>query len=247
MLVDKLKARDLMTRCVQTVRTDSSLTEALAIMDANEFGQLPVMEGTKPVALLREADLRRALLEHRQDRPVGELASSLPHMVSPETRLSAVLQALEQQDTVLAVSPRGRLRGIITYWDVLVLARPYLLVTEIELLLRQAVAGAYEGAFGPDWWEHVPEDTRQKAEEEHRHDDEEEPTATHMLGHTSFYTLIQTLKHAWPEIPPDKLDLLHKVRILRNRVAHHYRMTKAEQRELIVRCAAARDWLQPLL
>ncbi len=246
-VVDKLKARALMTRCVKTVRIDSSFDEALEIMSMEGFSQLPVMDGTKPVALLTEADLRRALLENRRDRPVGELASPLPTSLSPEARLSVVLQALEGHESILVISPRGRLRGIITYWDVLVLSRPYLFVTESELLLRQVVSKAFTKAYGPDWWDQVPDDIRRTAEEEHRHDDGEQATPEHMLGHTSFYQLIKCYQHVWPEIPAQWVDNLHQVRMLRNRVAHHYRIDTAEERELIRRCSELRDWLEAML
>lgn len=245
-VVDKLKARYLMTRCVQTVRTASTVDEAMQLMDSAGFSQVPVMEGSKPVALFTEGDLRRALLANRRDRTVGEAASPLPPSVRPEDRLSVVLQALEGQESILVISPRGRLRGIITYWDVLVLSRPYLLVTESELLLRQVVIRAYEVAYGPDWWGYIPEDARLSAEEEHRHD-QEEPTPEHMLGHTSFYQLIKSYQTVWPEIPPQWLDNMHKVRQLRNRVAHHYRIGSAEERELIRRCTELRDWLEAML
>lgn len=248
-LQNKMTAREIMTRRVQTVPARGSLTDALAIMDQERFSQLPVMQGEKAVALLTEADIRRAILAGRADLPVGELASPLPVLLRPSSRLSAVMAALQDQDTLLVVSSSGRLRGIITYWDALVLARPHLLVKEVELLLRRVVAAACEQRYGPDWWPKVPEDLRTPAENEHRNDDDKTatPSPEHMLGHTSFWALIEIFRWVRPEISEDRFQELHQVRQYRNYIAHYYRLTKAQVQELVRACTLAGDWLEQFL
>jgi CBS domain-containing protein len=239
----KLVARDLMTARVESVGAQSRLEEAIAIMDRAGYGQIPVMEGTKPVGLLREVDIRRALIQGRQDRPVVEIASSLPRLVSPDTRLSDLLAAIHEQESLLVVEGDGALAGIITYWDLVVLARPFLMVTEVELMLRQATAMAYQKRYGPHWWSHVRQDLRQRAEEEHQQDRAEAPTPEHMLGHTSFWALIEIYRDVTPG-EESWFEELHRIRVLRNRVAHHYAMSGTEEQELIRRCFKVRDWLQ---
>ena len=248
MLKHEMVARDIMTKSVRTVNHDGSLKDALTIMDREGFSQMPVMEGEKPVALLTEPDVRRAILQDRQDRPVAELASPLPALVGPGTRISRVMVALQEQDSVLVVSSRDRLEGIITYWDVLELARPYMLVKEVELLLRRVVEAAFEQKYGPDWWRHVSEDLRQRAEEEHEADKQEgDSSPAHMLGHTSLWSLIEIFRSARPDLNGNDFKELHEIRKFRNQVAHLYILTPAEQHELSQRCLRAGDWLQSLL
>jgi len=242
-----MTARDIMTRCVRTVPADGTLGDALTIMDQEGFSQLPVMQGTKPVGMLTERDVRLALAEHREDRPLGDLASPLPTQMHARTRISSVLQAMQQQESVLVVTKMGRLQGIITYWDVLLLGRPAILVKEVELVLRRVVTATYEGMFGLDWWDNVPRDLRERAEEEHRQDEDEEPTPEHMLGHTSFWALIEIFKRARPDLPDARFQELHRVRVLRNRVSHYYRLTDREQQELLNLCLRTGDWLESML
>jgi CBS domain-containing protein len=247
-LKNKLTAGDIMTSSVQTVAAGESLVAAMAIMDRDGFSQVPVMEGAKPVALLTETDVRRALAAGRQDRPVADLASPLPETVEPQARLSSVLELVQQQEVVLVVTADGDLAGIITYWDVIVLARPALMVKEVELILRRVVAAAYAAKYGPDWWPQVPADLRQQAEQEHRSDEDTAPaTPEHMLGHTSLWALIEIFRKVRPDLGDDRFQLLHQVRQFRNKVAHLYVLTDAEQRRLTALCREVGGWLVTLL
>jgi len=237
-------AADLMTRQVRTVPSDSDLAAAVRIMDEGGFHQVPVMEADRPIGLLTDHGVRRALLEGRTAASVGELASALPCLLGPEAPLSEVLLALQAADSLLIVAENGRLAGIITYWDVLRVARPSLLVAEVELLLRKVVAEAYSEQYGPDWWPHVRPDLRSRAEEEHRRDAREGNSAEHMLGHTSFWSLIEIFKEIRPDVPDDRIQSFHKVREWRNQVAHLYLMSEAEVTALVRDCLAMRDFLE---
>lgn len=247
MLADKLQAQNLMTRKVETTAADATLDQALAIMDRFGYSQVPIMRGDKPIALLTEVNVRRALLAGRQDRPVVELASPLPRLLEPQAPLSDVLGALQEEDSLLIVNGSGQLMGIITYWDVLKLARPFLMVAEIELLLREAVDHAYTTAYGADWWPHMRRDLRERAEEEHRACPPSEPeTALHMLGHTSFWTLITAFAYIRSDLPMERIAALHDIRQIRNRIAHHYRLSQNEQYAIVMNCLSVRDWLLTL-
>lgn len=248
MKVDRLRAESMMSRCVRTLPESAPLAEGIAIMDREGFSQIPVMRGRKPVGLLTETDLRKACLQGRANLTAGELASPLPRLLRPQSRLSEVLEALQAEDSLLVVTPRGYLKGIITYWDVLTRARPFLLVTEVELLLRRVVAAAYRSAHGPDWWERVPPGLRQQAEEEHQRDVETEPaTGEHMLSHTSFWALIEIFRTVRPAEDEPRLQELHAVRRLRNQVAHHDTLTEREELELRERSLRSGDWLDEIL
>jgi CBS domain-containing protein len=243
----KLTARDLMTADVVTVPAGSSLAEAIAIMDRHGYSQLPVMRDGKPEALLTEADIRRALLENQTEQTVDRAASALPAAVEPRARLSHVLALLQEQETVLVIDTEGGLAGIVTYWDILVTAQPALLVQEVELILRRVVSSMYQEKYGADWWDQIPKDLRQRAEEEHKADRDEAATPEHMLGHTSLWSLIEIFRHIRPNIDDHQFDRLHRIRELRNMVAHLYVLSAEELREIRQICPAAGDWLISLL
>lgn len=243
----KLTARDLMTADVVTVPAGSSLAEAIAIMDRLGFSQLPVMRDGKPEALLTEADVRRALLDGRSEQAVDQAASALPPAVEPQARLSHVLGLLQEQETVLVINPGGDLAGIVTYWDILVTAQPALLVQEVELILRRVVSTMYQDKYGPDWWNQVPKELRQRAEEEHRADSDQPATPDHMLGHTSLWSLIEIFRYIRPNLGDHQFDRLHRIRELRNMVAHLYVLSMDELQEIRQICPAAGDWLISLL
>lgn len=244
-----MTASDIMTRSVRTVPEGATLSRAMAIMDSYGISQVPVMRGDAPVALLTEDDARHALVQNLQDRPVEKLASPLPDLLSPDSRISEVLQSLQQQNSLLVVSDDGGLAGIITYWDVVVLARPHLFVKEVELLLRLVVATQCDRRYGGDWWEKVPEDIRLRAEQEHQADKAEfpNPTPEHMLGHTSFWGLIETFRWVSPDLEESQFAELHRIREMRNKVAHYALLTPEEQRELVTDCLKAGDWLETFL
>lgn len=244
---NKLTARDLMTPNVVTLAAGADLAGAIAVMDRTGFRKLPVVRDGKPVALLTETDVRRALAERRSDLPVERLASALPKTAVPDSRLSTVLQLLQDQEAVLVTGDGGVLAGIITYWDVLVLARPPLMVKEVELLLRRVVAATCEKRYGPDWWGRLPEDLRRRAEEEHRADEDRGATPEHMLGHTSLWTLIEIFRKLRPELGDDAFGRLHRIRQLRNKVAHLYVLTAEEERNIRELCPAVGDWLISLM
>lgn len=243
----KLTARDLMTADVVTVPVGSSLAEAIATMDRLGFSQLPVMRDGKPEALLTEAGIRRALLDRGTEQRVEEAASPLPAAVEPQARLSYVLGLLQEQETVLVINPDGSLAGIVTYWDILVTAQPGLLVQEVELILRRVVSAMYQAKYGPDWWGQIPKDLRQRAEEEHKADRDEPATPEHMLGHTSLWSLIEIFRNIRPNLGDAQFERLHRIRELRNMVAHLYLLSADELREIRQICPAAGDWLVTLL
>lgn len=241
---DKMYAADLMTRQVRSVTTSSNLAEAIRIMDQGGYGQVPVLRGDRPISLLTERDARRALQKGQLEQPLSEIASPLPCLLSPEAPLSEVVEALQKDDSLLIISQDGRLEGIITYWDVLKVSRPHLLVAETELLLRKVVGETYAAKYGEHWWPHVREDLRRRAEEEHQRDaSETERTSEHMLGHTSFWSLIEIFKEIRPDVPGERFSSFHKVREWRNQVAHLYLMSDDEVSELVRDTLAMRDFL----
>jgi hypothetical protein len=248
MLVEDVFAGNLISGRVRTIAKGGSLQEAVAILEKEGFSQVPVVDGTKPIALLKEADARRAYASGRQDEPVEQLASPLPPLLQRKDGLVDLLAHLDDFSSLLIVDADGSLIGIVTYWDVLKIAQPYLCVSEIEILLREVCATAYEKVYGKDWWGHVRPDLRNLAEREHQSDkDEGDSSSRHMLGHTSMWALIEILRDIKPEYGQAKYALLQKIRVMRNRVAHHYRLEQEEVAKILSACMEARTWLEDLV
>lgn len=240
----KLLARDIMIRNVTTVAAESRLADAVAVMDREGFSQLPVVRGNRLIGLLTEADVRRALMKNRQNRPVSELAGALPELVQPDTRIARTLQAMDDQEAILVVGPQQELQGIITYWDMIVLGRPHVMVKEVEQLLRMAVSNECVRRFGAEWWNRLPENLRERAEDEHRMYDGKAPAdSEHMLGHTVFFGLIQIYHYLHPDVDDKYIEALDKIREFRNQISHLVALPPAEQAEMSRRCVEIGDWL----
>lgn len=61
-LLDKLTAKDFMTRNPVTISPDATIAEAARLMVVHKFGGLPVMEAGKLVGIITETDLCRILM-----------------------------------------------------------------------------------------------------------------------------------------------------------------------------------------
>lgn len=248
MMVEEVFAGNLISGRIQTIAKGSSLQEAVEILQKGGFSQVPVVEQERPVALLKLDDALRAYTDGRQHEPVEAIASPLPPLLQAKDGLVDLLAHLDDYSSLLIVDPDGSLRGIITYWDVLKIARPYLSVSEIELLLREVCATEYEKAYGKDWWDNIRPDLRNVAEREHQSDRSEgDSSPRHMLGHTSMWALIEILRDVKPEYGQKRYELLQRIRVMRNRVAHHYRLEPEEVAEILRACTEARTWLEELV
>ncbi|HEX4953724.1 MAG TPA: CBS domain-containing protein [Thermoanaerobaculia bacterium] len=60
-VLDRLTAREVMIREVETVTPDTDIREAAQLMFENKYGSLPVVEGERLVGILTEADFVRFL------------------------------------------------------------------------------------------------------------------------------------------------------------------------------------------
>jgi CBS domain-containing protein len=135
-----MKAQEIMTPQVVTVRSDSSLQEAIAAMLRHGISGMPVVDAHgRPVGMLSESDLlRRTELDTERKRPrwlaflvgPGKLAEEYTHThgrtvadvmtdrlvsVAPDTTLREVVQLMEQHRVKrLPVLENGQLLGIIS-------------------------------------------------------------------------------------------------------------------------------------
>lgn len=93
----ELKARDVMTRDVTTVREDSSLEELIHLLRVSHFSGIPVVdEQGKAVGLVSETDILRALAYTVGPPGSGEFATNLQ---KKKLRISSMLlDAASRQD-----------------------------------------------------------------------------------------------------------------------------------------------------
>jgi len=130
--------RDLAAREVVTARTNVSLMDAARLMSAHRAGALVIVDETGgPIGIITNTDLRDKAMACRKD-PSCQVADimSAP-LISIDGRdfcFEAVLKMVSHNVHHLAVTDAGRLTGIISSRDFMVLqiTSPLMIVREIE-------------------------------------------------------------------------------------------------------------------
>jgi len=131
-----LLVRDFMSRDVKTVRTDTTVKEAVSKMNKFRIGSIIVMEGKRPVGIITERDILERIVEPCMEPTAikaREIMSSPVIFTSPEVNIedAARLMAVKKIKK-LAVIEKGKLVGIMTSMD-LMRASPKLLNLMEEL------------------------------------------------------------------------------------------------------------------
>jgi CBS domain-containing protein len=120
--LDDLTAADVMTAAPLTCSTFSTVLEAVMIFRDADCGAVPILEESKPVAVLTDRDVALALPDHPNlvDRPVSEIMSPGIVSVAPSDTLAHVCEVLRTQAVrrLLVVDAAGRLLGIIGWADI---------------------------------------------------------------------------------------------------------------------------------
>lgn len=99
-----------------TIGPEASLSEARALMKANDISGLPVVQGAKPVGILTSRDLR---FENNFDQPVSAVMTRDLVTVTPGVSGEQARGLLHKHriEKLLAVSETGDLVGLITVKD----------------------------------------------------------------------------------------------------------------------------------
>lgn len=117
-------AREIMHAGVETVTTDTTLTEAARRMRDRDIGALPVCnEDGRPVGMVTDRDIIVKCLAAEQDPTrtrAGELAGRELFTVGEDTDMSEVLALMESRQIrrLPVLDTIGRLVGIITEGDI---------------------------------------------------------------------------------------------------------------------------------
>ena len=130
--------RDLAARDVVTARTDVSILNAAGLMSAHRAGALVIVDDAGgPVGIITNTDLRDKAMACRKDpsSPAADIMSSPLHSVEGGVFcFEAVLKMVSHNVHHLVVTEAGRLTGIISSRDLMVLqiTSPLMIVREIE-------------------------------------------------------------------------------------------------------------------
>lgn len=147
---------EVMSRDPVTVRPDTTIKDALALLAEHRVTSLPVVSGGRTViGLVSEADLIRDLLasdpraheiprEERQARPrvVDQVMTTHVVTTSPETDLAEAVELLTSTTvkSLPVVDHRGRLLGILSRSDVvgLLATADVRIESQVDELLRSS-------------------------------------------------------------------------------------------------------------
>jgi acetoin utilization protein AcuB len=131
-----VKVETIMTRDVVSISPDTTVSDALDLLDEQSIRHLPVLEGERLVGLVSDRDLAghilplRAAIAHpdeaksRLETPVSELLRSDVITVVASDDVSQAIDAMLVFGVgAVPVADEGRLLGIVTTIDVLQAAR----------------------------------------------------------------------------------------------------------------------------
>ncbi len=127
-----------------SVSPDSSLTETVTIMMANDFSQLPVMIGEREVkGIVTWKSIGSRLSLQKTPKWAREVMD--PHSeVSSEASLFTAIPVIVENDYALVRAPDKKIVGIITTSDLSLqfqqLSEPFLLLGEIENHIRRLIS-----------------------------------------------------------------------------------------------------------
>lgn len=129
--------RDVMTRKVKTVGAKETIEQAAAAMAKSGIGSLVVVNGDKPIGIVTEGNISRAVGEGRNPHRVRvkEVMRVKLMATTPDTRLEEASRLMTNANVKkLPVLEKGKLVGIITQTDIS--ASCYSLVSTLKELVR---------------------------------------------------------------------------------------------------------------
>jgi CBS domain-containing protein len=133
-----------------SVRPDASLREAVTLMMANDFSQLPVMTNerdTKGIVSWLSIGTRTVL---GHGRNYVREAMDVHHEIRADASMFQAIPTIVQHGYVLVRGPDNKITGIVTASDLSLqfqqVAEPFLLLSEIENHVRSLLSGKFDKA-----------------------------------------------------------------------------------------------------
>jgi CBS domain-containing protein len=136
-----LRVRDVMVKEVITVDEDSTVKEAVDVMNEFQIGSLIVLERGKAVGIVTERDFLRRVLAKAKDvmnTKVREIMTTPLVVVEPSMELEdAVKLMFQSKIKKLAVVDANKLVGIVTLTDI-ARVQPQMIRMLKQLTIKQA-------------------------------------------------------------------------------------------------------------
>lgn len=233
---------------IVSVKPETPVEEALAILAKHGFSQVPVMLGRQVLGLFSYRSFSKSVMKMSGEasdlklNPRGmyvEDCIDRPIYARVTDEFRAWFDAIDKQDAVLVGDP-NRLQGIVTAMDILRylygVASPFVLIAEVELSLRALIRLAVDR-----------EVLVECAKNCLKHYKEGELPSE--LEHMTFNDYVQIIgdgrnwSHFEPIFKGDRVRTrakLVQIRDLRNDVFHFRRELTAEDYEML---SALRDWM----
>jgi predicted transcriptional regulator len=118
----RLSAADVMHTPVTSVGPKDSILRAVAIMEENNFSQIPVIEEGLPLGCISESAIVTVIEEqglHRSNHfPVKNFMESGFPTVPPDMGMETVIKILQHHHAVMVIEG-GHVRGVITKHDLI--------------------------------------------------------------------------------------------------------------------------------
>ncbi len=132
-----MEASEIMERKVLSLGSTSSLMDAASVMHEHNIRHLPVVERNEVIGILSERDLRGFLEElyesseetadtaRRKSMSIAEVMQPKPLTVDPSADIVDVIDLMIENKVgaIVVADELGQLRGIISYEDILKIAR----------------------------------------------------------------------------------------------------------------------------
>jgi CBS domain-containing protein len=118
-----IKMRDVMVKEVITTHRDSTLEEAIKLMNDHEIGCLIVTDNSKPIGILTERDLLKRIMAKSHDLKrikVEEVMSTPLISVEPDVQVGDASSLMFQRNIKkMPIIKKGELVGLVTLTDIL--------------------------------------------------------------------------------------------------------------------------------
>lgn len=118
-----LKIRELMSRDVRTVSSDTTLKDAANIMSAIDIGSIPVLDNNELVGIVTDRDIVLRAVAKGQDpnQKISNVMTKDPKTVSSDTEVHEAADIMAKgQIRRLPVVDEGNLVGIVAIGDLAV-------------------------------------------------------------------------------------------------------------------------------
>jgi len=118
-----IQIRNIMVSEVVTTKIDSTVEEAVKLMNEHEIGCLIVTQDNQPIGILTERDLLKRILAKSKDlktMKVEEVMSRPLISVEPSAQLGDVSRLMFQKNIKkMPIIKKGKLVGLVTLTDIL--------------------------------------------------------------------------------------------------------------------------------